>query len=58
MESLKPSNKPQVSYNDLVDIDKIREMYQVIRTKTKNRGKLHKFELFYSSNIVSILTVL
>ncbi len=58
MESLKPSNKPQVSYNDLVDIDKIREMYQVIRTKTKNRGKLHKFELFYSSNIISILTVL
>ena len=58
MESLKPSNKPQVNYNDLVDIDKIREMYQVIRTKTKNRGKLHKFELFYSSNIISILTVL
>ena len=52
------SSKPTVKYSDLVDIDKIREMYHVIRTKTKNRGKLHKFELFYSSNIISILTVL
>ncbi len=49
---------PSVKYDDLVDIDKIRDMYKIIRTKTKNRGKLHKFELFYSSNIISILTSL
>lgn len=47
-----------VKYDDLVDIDKIREMYKIIRQNTKNRGKLHKFELFYSSNIISILNVL
>lgn len=47
-----------VKYDDLVDIDKIREMYQIIRTKTENKGKLHKFELFYSSNIISILAIL
>jgi len=47
--------KINVKYDDLVDIDKIRAMYKVIRTNTKNRGKLHKFELFYSSNIINIL---
>ncbi|MCM1053285.1 MAG: reverse transcriptase domain-containing protein [Ruminococcus sp.] len=47
-----------VKYEDLVDIDKIREMYRIIRTNTQNKGKLHKFELFYASNIISILTVL
>lgn len=50
--------KPKVSYEDLKDIKKIEEMYKIIRSKTKNRGKLHKFELFYSSNIISILYVL
>ncbi len=50
--------KSLVKYDDLVDIDKIREMYKIIRTNTKNRGKLHKFELFYSSNIISILEAL
>lgn len=48
----------KIKYDDLVDIDKIREMYQIIRTKTRNKGKLHKFELFYSSNIISIIAVL
>lgn len=47
-----------VKYDDLLDITKIEEMYKIIRANTKNRGKLHKFELFYSSNIISILTVL
>ncbi len=47
-----------VKYDDLIDIDKIKEMYNIIRSNTKNRGKLHKFELFYSANIISILTVL
>lgn len=47
-----------VKYDELVDIDKLREMYHIIRLNTKNKGKLHKFELFYSSNIISILTVL
>ena len=50
--------KVNISYNELVDIDKITDMYRVIKSKTRNRGKLHKFELFYSSNIISILAVL
>lgn len=55
---IKEKDSKSVTYDELVDIDKIREMYQVIRLNTKNRGKLHKFELFYSSNIISILTAL
>lgn len=51
-------DKNNVVYEDLVDIDKIKAMYQIIRTNTKNRGKLHKFELFYASNIISILATL
>ncbi len=54
----KIEKKESASYEELVDIDKIRAMYKIIRTNTKNRGKLHKFELFYSSNIISILSVL
>ena len=50
--------KPSVKYEELVDIDKIIAMYKIIRANTKNRGKLHKFELFYSSNMISILNVL
>ena len=36
-----------VKYEELVDIDKMIAMYKIIRANTKNRGKLHKFELFY-----------
>ena len=39
--------KQKVKYEELVDIDKIIAMYKVIRANTKNRRKLHKFELFY-----------
>ena len=48
----------KVKYEELVDIEKIIAMYKIIRANTKNRGKLHKFELFYSSNIISILEIL
>lgn len=47
-----------VKYEELVDIERIMAMYKIIRANTKNRGKLHKFELFYSANIISILNVL
>ena len=50
--------KNLVKDTDLIDIIKIKEMYHLIRTKTRNRGKLYKFELFYSANIISILEVL
>ena len=50
--------QPPIKYDELVDIDKIIAMYKIIRANTKNRGKLHKFELFYSGNIISILNVL
>ena len=47
-----------VKYEELVDIKRIMAMYKIIRANTKNRGKLHKFELFYSANVISILNVL
>ena len=47
-----------VNYEDLYDIRRIKAMYQLIRLNTKNKDKLAKFELFYSSNIINIYTIL
>ena len=48
----------KVSYEDLYDIRRIKAMYQLIRLNTKNKAKLAKFELFYTSNIINIYNVL
>ena len=47
-----------VNYEDLYDIRRIKAMYQLIRLNTKNKDKLAKFELFYSSNIINIYNIL
>ena len=47
-----------IKYKDLVDIDKIRDAYYIIRKNTKNKIKLFNFEMFLSCNIISIYEVL
>lgn len=50
--------KKMIHYDELLDVDKIREMYRLIRNHTRNKGKLFKFEMFYSSNIANIYNLL
>jgi len=47
-----------IKYVELLDIDKIKEVYKMIRGNTKNKNKLYKFEFFYLCNIVSIYSIL
>ncbi len=42
----------------LLDIDKIIDVYNIIKRHTKNRGKLFNFEMFFACNIISIYEVL
>lgn len=48
----------KINYDYLLDIDKIKDAYSIIRRNTKNKGKLFKFELYYTSNIIHILDLL
>ena len=45
-------------YNYLVDINKIIDCYNDIKKNTKNKEKLINFDLFISSNIISIYNIL
>lgn len=44
-----------ISYNTLLSLDNLIEVYENIKKNTRHKGKIVQFELFYSSNIVSIL---
>ena len=48
----------KVDYNVLLDIEKIFTTYYEIRTKIRKKGKIPKFELFLSSNLITIYTLL
>lgn len=50
MVSLETKN----SYNYLLDIDKIIHVYKKIITNTKHRGKILDFNVFYTTNMISI----
>lgn len=52
------TKKRSIKYDDLLDIDKIKLMYFLIRRHTKNKGKLFKFEMFFSSNITNVYNLL
>ena len=47
-----------LKYNDLIDIDKIKDVHNIIKRNTKNKNKLYKFEMFYACNIISIYNIL
>lgn len=47
-----------IKYSDMIDIEKIINVYHIIKKNTKNREKLFNFEMFYSCNIISIYVIL
>ncbi len=49
---------PKITYNDILDIDKIIYQYHKIRTKTKHKRKIINFDLYKSSNLLNILNIL
>lgn len=50
--------KKLIKYNDLLDITKIQSCYYIIKNNTKHRDKIVNYELFITSNLVSILSSL
>lgn len=46
------------NYDNLVDIEKISEVYKIIKGNSKHKDKLFLFELFFSCNIFSIYETL
>lgn len=46
------------NYNNLVDIDRIIDVYHNIRINSKHKDKLVSYELFFSCNIITIYNVL
>lgn len=47
-----------IKYEDLLDINKLKDVYSIIKKNTKNKSKLFNFEMFYSCNIISIFKIL
>lgn len=48
----------RVVYSDILDIDKICSVYHKIMYNTKHRNKIFDYNMFYTSNIISIYNVL
>ncbi len=48
----------QVKYSEILDIYKIKRIYYQIKINSKHKNKLVKFDLFLTSNLVTILVVL
>ena len=44
----------RVVYSDILDIDKICSVYHKIMYNTKHRNKIFDYNMFYTSNIISI----
>ena len=47
-----------ITYNEILDFDKILKQYYNIRSKTKNRQKICKYEVYLGSNILNIYNIL
>lgn len=58
MVSLEVSNKPKIKYNDIVDIEKIMDVYHHIKLNIRKKQKILKFEFFQTANIITIYTIL
>lgn len=44
----------RVVYSDILDIDKICGVYHKIMYNTKHRNKIFDYNMFYTSNIISM----
>ena len=58
MVSLEVSNKPKIKYNDIVDIEKIMDVYHHIKLNIRKKQKILIFEFFQTANIITIYTIL
>jgi len=50
--------KLKISYEDLVDFEKLENVYHIIKCNTKHKEKILKYVVFYSSNTLNILEIL
>lgn len=41
-------------YEEIINFDNIKNNYQIIRKNTRNKGKIYKFELYYTYNITRL----
>lgn len=48
----------KISYDDLLDFEKIENAYYIIKCNTKHKEKILKYEIFYASNTLNILNIL
>lgn len=46
---------PSVHYEDLLSIEKLIEVYEQIKANTHHKKKIVHFEMFFSSNLISLL---
>lgn len=47
-----------MKYDDLLDIQKLEEVYHIIKLNTLHKDKIVKFEIFLTSNFVNIIEIL
>lgn len=50
--------KYQISYNDLLDLEKIATIYHTIKINTKHKEKILRFEIYLTSNFINIYNIL
>lgn len=48
----------KISYNDLIDFEKLEDVYHIIKCNSKHKEKILKYEIFYTSNTLNILELL
>lgn len=48
----------KIVYEDILDFDKLLEEYKTIRSKTKHKEKIYKYELYLGTNLLNLLNQL
>ena len=48
----------KVNYDNLLDFEKIEEVYRTIKSNTKHKEKIFKYDVFYASNTYNVLDIL
>ena len=48
----------KIEYDYLLDIDKLNQVFKIIKKNTRHKTKILKFEIFYTSNIINVLEIL
>jgi len=48
----------KINYDDLLDFEKLEDVYHIIKCNSKHKEKILKYEIFYTSNTLNILELL